>query len=87
MRGGPLDQCLVDGARDRFVAQHHDHPLDLPPPAEMDDVAGIAALAGEARRLGRGVIAESLDEVRRIRQGGAVGKMVVVAQDRLSLFL
>ena len=77
----------MDGSGHRFVAEHDDHPLDLPPAAEMDDVAGIPAAAGKARRLGRREVAEFFDETRRLRQSGAVGEMHVMTQGQLSFSL
>jgi len=70
----------MDGPADILVAEHNDHPLDLAPAAEMDDVADLATDVGQTRRFGRSVVPKPLDEARRFGQGRAVGEMNVVTQ-------
>lgn len=52
-----------------------DHPLDLAPAAEMEDVAERAAAVGPRRRLARGMGAEARDQLRRVGRRRAVGKV------------
>jgi hypothetical protein len=70
----------VDGAGHRLVTQHEDHPLDLPPPAEMDDIAHVPAAAGEPRRFCMRELAEPVDQLPCFLQSGAVGEMDIVTQ-------
>ena len=70
----------MDGTRHRVVADQLDHPGDLAPAAEMDDVAEVAAAAGAKRRLGAGIGAEAGDEVGGVGKRGTVGKMDVTVQ-------
>jgi len=54
----------------RFVAHQLDHPSDLAPAAEMDEIAEVAAAVGAKRRLRPGILAETLDQPRRLGEGG-----------------
>jgi hypothetical protein len=70
----------VEEAGRLLLAEHVDHPPDLAPAAEMDDVAEVAAAAGAKRGLGARIGAEAGDELGRIVKRGAVGEMDVTAQ-------
>lgn len=74
------DLKLVDGAAHRLVAEHRDHPLDLAPAAEVDDIAEDPAAVGADRRLRHGVLAEAGDELGSVGQGFPAGEMDVVTQ-------
>ena len=64
---------------DRTAAQRageeQDQALDLPPAAEVDDIAELAASAGARRRLAGGVNAEARDQLGRVGRGRAVGEV------------
>lgn len=60
----------MDGAGDRLVADQVDHPGDFAPAAEMNEVAEIPAAVGAQDRLGSGMDSETLDELRRLGEGG-----------------
>ena len=60
----------VDRSRHRFVAHQLDHPGDLAPAAEMDDIAEVAAAVGAKRGLVAGKGAETFDQLRRLGEGG-----------------
>lgn len=68
----------MKGVAVRAGGEQQDHPLDLPPAAEMDDIADIAAAVGARRRFVGGVDAEARDEVGRIGCRRAVRKMDVL---------
>ncbi len=70
----------MEEPRRLLLAKHVDHPLDLSPPAKMDDVADVAAAAGAERRLRSRIGPEAGDQVRGVGEGGAVGEMDVMAQ-------
>ena len=55
--------------------QKQDHALDLPPAAEMEDVAELAAAIGARRRLAGGIFAEARDQFGRVGRRRPVGKM------------
>ena len=55
---------LVDRAVDFVGAEGGDDPLDLPPVAEFQDIAGIAAGFGTHRCLQAGIVAEPVDQFR-----------------------
>ena len=60
----------MNGAADLFGAQRCDHALNLPPVAEAQDIAGIAAVLGANRSFEPGIIAISLDEVGSVCERG-----------------
>lgn len=70
----------MEGAGDGLVAEHRDHSSDLPPAAEVDDVADVPARARPPGGLRAGMIAEALDKLARVGQGKPAGEMNVVAQ-------
>ena len=59
----------------RRPRQEQDHPLDLAPAAEMNDIAPLPAFPCPSGGLGRSEDPEAIDEVRRIGGGRAVGQM------------
>jgi len=59
---------LVDRARNFVAAEGRDHPLDLPPVAEARDIAEVTAALGASCCLEPGIVAEALDELRRVRK-------------------
>src|SRR5439155_9480576 len=61
-------------------AQHRDHPLDLAPAAEVDEISERAAAMGADRRFRRRMIAEIGDKIGRVGQGFPAGEMDVVTQ-------
>lgn len=63
---------LVHRSSDVGVSKHADGTLDLPPAAEVNDVAEIPAAVGTKLRLAHGMIAETLDQIGRVGQGRAV---------------
>ncbi len=54
----------------RLVAHQFDHPHDLAPAAEMDEIAEVAASVGAQGGLRSGIFAETLDKLRRLGEGG-----------------
>jgi hypothetical protein len=62
----------------RAGGEQEDHPLDLPPPTEMDDIADIPATIGARRRLVSGVNPEPRDQIGRVGCRPAVRKMDVL---------
>ena len=77
----------MDRPRHHFVAKHVDRPLDLPPAAEMDDVAEIAASIGALRRFGTGEFPEPVDQLRGVGESRAIGHMDMVTQPTPRSFL
>ncbi len=66
---------------DRFgVCEHHDHPLDLTPPAVMDDVAAVAARIGARCGLEPGIFAEARHQLMRVRNRRPVGQKRKIRQ-------
>ena len=59
----------MDRPRHRFVADQLDHPADLAPTAEMDEIAEVAASVRAKGGLRPGMVAETLDEPRRLGEG------------------
>ena len=53
----------MDGAANLFAAQRRDHPLDLPPVTETNDIAGVAAQVGKRRGFVAGVVAEAAQKL------------------------
>jgi len=64
---------LVNASAHFLAAQADDHPLDLPPMAKADDIAGIAAALGAHRRLEACIVAEAFDELGGIGQRRPAG--------------
>ena len=52
----------MDGAANLFAAQRRDHALDLPPVAETNDIAGVAAEVGKRGGFIAGIVAEAAEE-------------------------
>lgn len=53
-----------------LVAEQFDQPADFPPAAEMDEIAEVPASVGANGGLRPGMFAETLDELRRLGEGG-----------------
>lgn len=70
----------MERAGHRVVAEHGDHPFDLAPPTEVDEVSYCPTAMGAARRLGERKVAEAVDQVGRIGEGFPTGEMDVVTQ-------
>src|SRR4051812_170477 len=60
--------ALVDGPPDLVAAQRGDHALDLPPVAETRDIAVVTAALRTGRGFEASVVAEALDQLRRVGQ-------------------
>ena len=60
----------MDRPGHRLVAHQLDHPPDLAPAAEMDEIAEVAAPVRSKRGLRPGILAETLDKLRRLGEGG-----------------
>ena len=60
--------------------EQQDQPLDLPPAAEMGNIAKVATPIGARRRLAGGKVAETRDQLRGLGRGCAVGQMDVIFQ-------
>ena len=56
----------------RVVADQLDHPADLAPATKMDEIAEVAASVGAKRGLRSGMGAETLDQSRRLNEGGGL---------------
>jgi hypothetical protein len=67
--------------------KQHDQPLDLPPAAEMDDIAEIAAAVRARGGLAGSEIAKPRDQLGSLGRGGAVGQMNVIFQRFPRIFL
>ena len=63
----------MDGSAHFVVGQCRDDTLDLPPMAETDEVAGVAAAFRTHRGLKPGVVAEALHELRSLGKSVAAG--------------
>ena len=63
-----------------FSSHRADQAFDLTPPAEMDDVAQLAAAAGAQLGFDTGAFAKFVDKVRCIRKGGAAGAKNLMIQ-------
>lgn len=59
---------LVNASEHFLAGKSRDHPLDLPPVAEADDIFPVAAFLRPSRGFKASVIAETLDEF------GGIGK-------------
>ncbi len=70
----------MDSAFGLTLSEQLDHAPDLPPPAIMDGVAQAAAALGTDRGLVRGMAAETVDELGRVRCFAAVEKKDVMRQ-------
>ena len=68
----------MDGACHILATEHLDRPLDLPPVAEMEDVAERAAAIRSIGRFDHGQLAENRDQLGRLGQSRAVGDMDMV---------
>lgn len=60
----------MDRPGHRLVAHQLDHPPHFAPSAEMDEIAQVAAPVGAQGRLRSGILAETLDQLRRLGEGG-----------------
>lgn len=54
----------------RLVAHQLDHPADLAPATEMNEIAEVAASVRAQGGLRPGIFAETLDQLRRLGEGG-----------------
>jgi hypothetical protein len=61
----------MDGAANLFAAQGRNHPFDLPPVTEADNIAGVAAQVGEGRSLITGIVAEAAEKLGSVGEGHA----------------
>jgi len=59
---------LVDGSANFLVGQSDNDPFDLPPVAEADYIALVAAMLGTSSRLEPGVVAIGFEQQRRVSQ-------------------
>ena len=57
---------LVNASAHFVAAQGDDDPLDLPPVAKADDIAGVAAFLGAIGRFQACIVSEAVDELRGI---------------------
>ena len=80
------DWILVDRARRPVRGEDRDDPFDLPPAAEMDDIAQLAASVRARRRLADRVDSEAIDQFRRLGDRRPVGHMDMVLQSFPRLF-
>jgi len=62
---------LMHRARYLVTRQGHDHPLDLAPVAEADDIAAVAGAFGQHGRFERRIVAERVDQPAGIGQRGS----------------
>ena len=62
------------------LAKREDHPLDIAPAAEVDDVAKIAAAASALPRLRHGVVAETCKKIRGLGKCAVAGNVNIVTQ-------
>ena len=63
-------RASMDRPGHRIVANQLDQAPHLAPAAEMDEIAEVAAAARPKRRLRSGIVAETLDQLRRLGEGG-----------------
>ena len=63
-----------------LLAKGEDHPLHFAPPAEMNDVADVAAFAGAQPGFGHGVVAETGKKIRGLGKRAAAGDVNIVTQ-------
>lgn len=68
----------MDGSGHLVSAQHRDGALDLPPAAEMNDVAERAAAVGALGGLELRQLAKSGDEISRVGKHRAIFNMNMV---------
>ena len=73
----------MDGARHVLATEHLDRPFDLPPMAEMEEVAERPAPVRAARRLVPRMLAEKVDQVGRLGQRGAILHMNMMSHGAL----
>ena len=71
----------VDGVQVGPGAEQQDQALDLPPAAEMEDVAEVAAAVGAKRRLARRIFAEAGHQIGRVGCRRPVGKVNMKLHD------
>lgn len=75
----------MDRPGHRVVADQLDHPRHLAPAAEMDEIAEVAAAVGAQRRLGSGMGAEALDQLRRLGERGGLEDCVLMQASPLGM--
>jgi hypothetical protein len=63
----------VDAAGRVLGAEHLNRTLDLPPTAEVQQIADGAAFLGARRRFELGMVTESIDEIGRFGERRAIG--------------
>ena len=59
----------MNGSAHFVVGKCRDDTLDLPPVAESEDIARIAAVLGTCGGLQPGVVAEAVDQIRSLGEG------------------
>jgi len=67
------DSKLVDGSANLGAAERGNHPLDLPPVAEAEDIAGVAALLGERGSLEACIVAIAVEHVGSLGERETIG--------------
>ena len=77
----------MDKARGGLLPQRADHPLNLPPAAEVDDIAKLAASPGAAPRFRHGMVSETRNQLRGLGKRAAAGDVNIVPQNTPRLFL
>ncbi len=83
----PLVFGSVNQARGGLLPEGEDHPLHFPPPAEMNDIAELAAAPRAAPRLRNCMVAEMLNKLRRLGKRAAAGDVNIVTQKHPPAFL
>jgi hypothetical protein len=63
----------MDGAGNLLIAKGRDHPFNLPPVAEPDDIAEVTARFRTRRRFEAGIVAERFNQQGGVGQCGATG--------------
>ena len=63
----------MEGSAHFFVGQGSDHAFNLPPVAEKQHIARVAAPFGASSRLKPGVVAKAFHELRSLGEGTAAG--------------
>ena len=71
---------------DVSAVQIFDQPLDLPPPAIMDDIAQVAAAARARCRLVGRELAEAVDKLGRVMHRGGIGDVDMGTQNEQPRF-
>ena len=72
----------MDRAGHPPVREEGDDPFDLPPAAEVDEIAEIAAARRPQRRFGDGMLAEAGHKLGRVGERRPVGDMNLMLHSR-----